>query len=90
MIKKLTVAGKMIDLRSDHLLAVVAYAYEQAASSDIDVLDFGANENDLNSDEQLEYLQHMLTSLQRLTAGGNQDLLIVAADDEQLTKYHRS
>lgn len=87
--KKLTVSGQVIDLRSDHLIAVVEYALEQTLTSGIEVLNFGDNENALQGNEQLDYIKHMLNSLEKLVATGNQDLLIVKADDEQLTAYHK-
>jgi hypothetical protein len=90
MEKKLTVSGQMIDVRSDHLLAIVTYALEQADTSGIEVLNFGDNENKLEYDDQLLYLHGLYHSLRKLVATGNQDLLIVKTDDEQLTEYHKA
>lgn len=89
MLKSTTVSGRMIDLRSDHLIAVVEYALEQALTSEIEVLNFGDNENYLQGSEQIDYIKEMLNSLEKLTAKGNQDLLIVAPSEEQLTRYHK-
>lgn len=67
---------KSVEVRSDHLLAIIDYAYQQMVDSDIPVLDVGDNENDLNIDEQLEYVQELLHSMRMLTFDGHRDLVI--------------
>lgn len=88
--KNLTVSGQVIDVRSDHLIAMLTYCYEQATTSEIDVLAFGANENALDYDEQVSYIAWILQQLEELVATGNKDLLIVSTDDKQLFNYHHS
>lgn len=87
--KELLVYGKAIDLRSDHLKAVFEYALEQMMTSEIKVLSFGDNENALMLDAQIDYVKECIDKLEELTAAGNQDLLVVAADDMTLSYYNK-
>lgn len=87
---KLTVSGQVVDLRSDHLKAVFEYALVQATTSEIQVLNFGDNEQGLELDEQIDYIKEVLTILNKMTADGNKDLLLVNASQQQLQKYFDS
>lgn len=73
------VSSDKVELRSDHLLAVVNYALEQAENSGIEVLEWGDNENALSYSEQLDYIKEMQQHLQQLVASGNCDLLVEKA-----------
>jgi len=64
----------MSHLRSDHLKAVLIYALEQAKTSGIEVLDFGDNENALGYEEQVEAMESMLATIEKLTKNGNRDI----------------
>lgn len=63
--------------RSDHLLAVLHYALEQAEASGIEVLDFGDNENDLDYEEQIEEINSMIKHVNQLCASGHNSLNIL-------------
>ena len=64
----------MSHFRSDHLKAVLIYALEQAKTSEIKVLDFGDNENALDYEEQVEAIESMLATIEKLTINGNRDI----------------
>lgn len=76
-----------IEVRSDHLKAMVDYCIEQASTSDIQILDFGDNENALDASEQLAYMDSLSRNIEATLAGINQDLLIVAASEEELEEF---
>lgn len=61
-------------MRSDHLLAVLEYAIEQAKSSDIEVLDYGDNENALALEDQVEWLLDAKQQVLELVQNGHRDL----------------
>lgn len=64
-------------MRTDHLIAVLNYALEQAKTSSIPVLDFGDNENDLKEEEQVEELQSMLNEVKNLIVEGHTEVNVV-------------
>ncbi|MGD6992135.1 hypothetical protein [Sutcliffiella horikoshii] len=66
--------------RSDHLLAVLQYALEQAETSGIEVLDFGDNENVLDYKEQVEEINSMIKQVEQLTLKGHTSLSIIERD----------
>jgi hypothetical protein len=68
---------KSTEVRSDHLLAIINCVYELAASDQLDVLDmYGDNEQGLDSDEQLEYIQQLKQNIERLVMNGHCELTI--------------
>lgn len=75
------------EVRSDHLIAMINYCYEQAKDSHIEVLDFGDNEEKLSYDEQLDYIATVHDAIVDLRANHNRDLLVVAPSDEDLETY---
>lgn len=61
-------------MRSDHLKAVLIYALEHMKTSQISVLDFGDNENDLNFEEQVE---SMINNVDNITVHGHTALKLL-------------
>lgn len=63
--------------RSDHLQAIIDYALHQAVMNDIAVLDWGDNQNALNSEEQLEEIQRLSDDIKEMIAtSGHRELTI--------------
>lgn len=66
----------IVEVRSDHLRAIVKYALQQAADSEVPVLDYDANEQALDVGEQIEYMECLLQQLEELTVHRNEILVI--------------
>lgn len=84
------------EVRSEHLLAMVEYCYEQMNSSncEIRVLDYADNENQLSGDEQLDYIAEIANGLTYLIQHGdsemqgNSSLLVVKPSAYELDVFN--